>query len=293
MMKQGLVIFLTLCFGVNLLIGDEELTSGEKDSGYYLFLGADLRAKHKSGLQPIMSANRRGIFIDTEKGLKRVPWKTPCTLAPKISLSGELIAIEDVSYDFVFRKRGQLESNAMRDQQRMESGTEVGISKLNAELNMNPNMSDDERDQIEQQISDLRDNQQDFDEFVQDEIDGDKFDSDTLDDSIYLSMNVTPTIDLKNAFCAMVITFKKYDQRAGKVAGKGVIVRVWKMGDLMADIPSKVKMDAQLVMGVYDESTFEFFMFNGDGKPIATNLSRGLQMLTVDQLKEFRERQSS
>ena len=66
------------------------------------------------------------------------------------------------------------------------------------------------------------------------------------------------------------------------------IFRFWG-GDLMEGVPQKVAFSLALSEGVYAESSVELFLYSGEGKPVATSLSRGLKELTNKQLERLIE----
>ena len=100
-------------------------------------------------------------------------------------------------------------------------------------------------------------------------------------------MTLTPESDIENAYCVFVAKYKMIDHSGPDKTKPVTVVRMKKVGDLLADIPSKVKMNCSFAEGVMSEDDIEFFLFSGDGDSIATNRSKGLRMLTNEELDRF------
>jgi len=102
-------------------------------------------------------------------------------------------------------------------------------------------------------------------------------------DNLRGSYSLVASDSMESAFAATLLTFDGVDgsQRA-------VFVRMSPVGDLVAGQSMQVKFDFELPELNASSVKLDFFLYEGKGEPIATNMSRGLQQLNEAQLEEFR-----
>jgi len=125
-------------------------------------------------------------------------------------------------------------------------------------------------------------------EFVRESLEDDAYSRGELSDLINVRFDLLPETDLKNVYCAMVVRYlQKDDSNSGKFA-KVKMVRMKKIGNLDTGRPNKVRFSYPLSEGFVNDKGIEIFLFSGDGKPLATNLSRNLRPLTVEELRKIR-----
>jgi len=299
MMRIVLALVVWLQFSVLGAISSAQEDAGDT-SGYFMFLGAELRAEFRSRLLPVLSADRKGLYVDNVKGIKRVRYGARCALEPTVSLSTSIAQIEGLDLNFSNRAQTRRESQALAAMQSAANVSESNVARVNQNIEgVEADMASGviSREQGEAQIqnlevesSDIQQSQQNLEDFTQDALAGGDFAPDGVNDTVHLKMDVVSSEDLANAYCAVVLKYVENTAIARLKEGPSVRVFIRKVGDLQAEIPQRVRFSASLGSeGVYNDAEVELYLFAGDGRPIATNLSRGLKMLTQAQLERLRE----
>lgn len=278
-MKTLLPFILSLgCIGVPV-VAQENVPSLDEKSGYYEFLGAEILAPYRSKPRPVVSADKKGIYVADGNKTRRVAWSSPCMATPKMSASNRLIKVENLSHDFYYRKNSQYEERAYHDIQAKDRDTAFKIAQIGPTGGIGSGSADAvaalemERDEFEDQMESLIQN----DDLI---IEGHA-------DSIYLRLTVTPPVDLDEAYCAVMVGYRKTDGNTNS-SQRRVAVRVHRLGKLLQDIPEEVSFSLFLGEGDYRNSQFEIFLFSGDGSPLPTSLSRRLKMLTNIEFEKYR-----
>ncbi len=257
---SGLFVCIIATHGI---AADSEQISNE-DSGYHAFLGARIFARYNSEMFPVVSADRKGIYLDIGKRApKRVRWSTPCLAKPVTSASDNLVKAEEFNYTFYYRKDAYQEERAYDDIREKERETSFQIGLLGS-----PNGSTSD------QIEELELERDEFVDQMESAIEKDELLQDGFADSVNVSIKLTPSSDIEEAFCAVMADYNRIDGQ------RRVAVKVQRIGEMLGDIPKDLSLSFLLVEGDYKQSRLEFFLFSGDGSPIPTTLSRGLRKLT-------------
>lgn len=84
----------------------------------------------------------------------------------------------------------------------------------------------------------------------------------------------------------MVVRYLQRDFNVSGKFSKARVVRIKKIGNLDTGRPNKVRFSYPLPEGFVNDKGIELFLFHEDGKPLATNLSRNLRPLTVEEVEE-------
>lgn len=248
------------------------------ENGYYAFSSGDLVAAYKSGFLPVLSGDKKGVYIDTKLGIKRVRYSTECRLIPKLAFSNQFVTISDVKYGFDNLRQSQLEASAMTESMRNEAATERTAILRGGGIAGSPPEGPSE--EIQAEIDELREVQAENSEFVKESLEQDAYSRGQLSDIINVRFNLLPETNLENVFCAMIVRYLRSDQdNSGKLA-KVQVSRLKKIGNLNTGRPNKVRFSYALPEGYANDNGIELFLFTGDGEPIATNLSRNLRPLT-------------
>lgn len=269
---KGILTFFLALFSSFLVVSAQDPTESlNEESGYYTFRGADILAKYGSKAHPIVSADKKGVYLDIgKKNPKRVRWDTQCMAKPRIGVSNTFVKAEGLNYDFFYRNDGDQEErayDAIRDKER-ETSFKIGML---GSTGSNGTSNSDE-------IAALESERDEFVNQMETIIDDDDLKQEGHADSINLELTLTPSIDIPEAFCAVMADYYRLDGQ------RRVAVKVHRLGDLLQDIPESVSFSLLLAEGDYQKSRVELFLFTGDGDPLPTTLSRGLRMLSKDEL---------
>ncbi len=255
------------------------------ESGYYAFFSGDLVAAYKSGFLPVLSADRKGVYIDTDKGIKRVRYSTECRLLSKMAISDQIVAISGIKFGFDNLQQSQLEASAMTETMREEAAVERTALLRGGGIAGSPPEGPSE--EVQADIDEMKDVQSKNSEFVRESLENDAYSRGELSDLINVRFDLLPETDLKNVYCAMVVRYLQRDENFSDRFAKARIVRMKKIGDLDTGRPNKVRFSYPLPEGFVNDNGIEIVLFSGEGKPIATNLSRNLRPLTVEEYRKI------
>lgn len=255
------------------------------ESGYYAFFSGDLVAAYKSGFLPVLSGDKKGVYIDTGLGIKRVRYSTECRLLPKLVISDKVVTISDVKYGFDNLRQSQLEAGAMTEMMQNELATErTALLRGGGIAGAPPGGPSEE---VQAEINEMKEVQAKNSEFVKESLENDAYSRGAFSDLINVKFNLFSETDLENVYCAMAVRYLRRDRNNSEKLAKAQMVRIKKIGNLNTGRPNKVRFSYALPEGFANDNGIELFLFTGDGKPIATNLSRNLRPLTVAELKRI------
>lgn len=103
-------------------------------------------------------------------------------------------------------------------------------------------------------------------------------------DTLHLNFDILPEDDLDDAYVAVAVSFE-LPNRNGPKRGSQVFGKF--IGSLQADHAESVQVRLSLRPFFRMNSKCEVFLYHGEGKPIATNRSRMIQALSLEQLEEM------
>jgi len=256
-----------------------------RESGYYAFISGDLVAAYKSGFLPVLSGDKKGVYVDTDRGIKRIRYSAECRLIPSLGISDQIITITDAKYGFDNLRQSQLEASAMTEVMREEAAVERTALLRGGGIAGSPPEGPSE--EVQADIDEMKEIQSENSEFVRESLEDDAYSRGELSDLINVRFDLLPETDLKNAYCAMVVRYlQKDDSNSGKFA-KVKMVRMKKIGNLDTGRPNKVRFSYPLSEGFVNDNGIEIFLFSGDGTPLATNLSRNLRPLTMEEYRRI------
>ncbi len=254
----------------------------DRESGYYSFISGELVAAYESGFLPVLYGDRRGVYVDTDRGIKRIRYSTECRLISKMGISDQIVTIADAKYGFDNLRQAQLETDAVSEMMQNEAATETAIIMKGGGIAGAPPGGLNE--EVQAEINEMKALQAETSGFVQESLEYDAYGRGELSDIINVRFDLFSEADLENVYCAMLVRYlQKNRDTSGKLA-KARIVRMKKIGNLVAGRPNRVRFSYPLPEGFVSNKGIEIFLFSGEGKPLATNLSRNLNPLTVEEL---------
>ncbi|GAB5558683.1 MAG: hypothetical protein SynsKO_03300 [Synoicihabitans sp.] len=98
---------------------------------------------------------------------------------------------------------------------------------------------------------------------------------------------ITSTRSVENAYAALVLSIDQVIPRVSQ-AIRRTAVNLVPVGNLAAGESRTLEFNTQFPLFEALSADLEIFLFDGSGKHIATNLSRGLEELTPEQVDELR-----
>ncbi len=250
------------------------------DSGYYVFLGAEVLTRYKSKTLPITSADNEGIYVKDGKRNRRVAWSSPCMATPKLRLSNRLLSIENLSHSFFYGKNSELEERAYRDMRKHEQDIALRIAMNRPTGGSSANQSNT--------LADLEAERENFERQMESMIQENRLVLDGHADSISLQFTLTVPEPLPEAYCAVMVGYRIIEGDA-QLGARRVAVKVHRLGDLTPASPTDVSFSLFLDEGDYRDAQIELFFFSGDASPLPTNLSRQLKKLSAEEYEKLRD----
>ena len=272
---RRITVLLTVC-----LVGGLSAATPSVNSPVYAFRGIDVSAHTKWGIFPVVSAGRWGLQVDTPKGQKRVGYGANFRLKPKHGLASTIVEVVTFEVSLSYQRRYERESEAITELQLYETATESVISDLRYGER---SIAGDTNLQIEA----LRDEYQDLEENLRLSLEDEDFDSDDLNDSIVIELEMRSPRDVEGAFGVVVVYYNIPDASAPERRRFTTTGRLNRIGDIKANVLKKVKLRMRVPEGYLDEARYAFYLLTGQSENIATSKSIDLRRLTPSQLKEL------
>ncbi|GAB5559028.1 MAG: hypothetical protein SynsKO_06750 [Synoicihabitans sp.] len=252
------------------------------ESGYYSFSGGHLIAAYKSEFFPVLSGDRRGVFVDTDQGLKRVRYDSACRLLVKPVVSDRIVEISGIKFGFDNLQHSRNEAAAMSQMMQDEISTERSILMRGGGIAGTPPGGHDP--ELQAMLNEMKTVQGENSEFIQETLDNDAYRRGVLSDLINVKFDLLSGDDLEHVYCAMVVRFLRRDQNMeGKFSRTG-IVRMKRIGNLSGGKSKRVRFSYPLPEGFVNEHGIELFLYRGDGEPLATNLSKNLRLVDTSEV---------
>jgi hypothetical protein len=227
---------------------------------------------------PIVSADKKGVYVADGKRERRVPWSTPCRASAKTSVSNQLMAVENMSHDFYYGKTSKTEDRADSDIRKKDRDIAFQIAQIG------PGGAGSSNAEAIAALEKERDN---FEDQVESMIYEKTLVVEGHADSVSMRLSLTPSVHVQEALCAVMVVYRKTGKNL-KTSERRLAVGVQRWGDLVENTPKDVSFTLFLAEGYYRDARLELFLFSGDGSPLPSNLSRNLQMLTNAEYENVR-----
>ncbi len=249
----------------------------------YVFRGVDVSALINGNEAPVISANKKRVYVETARGVKKIRYSSRFRNFPKTSIATRLVEVTEFTLRFDFLRRYELETQAMTEMMRHESMIQSEISKLSGSNVGRVNA---------RQIEKLTDTQENLEESVLSSIEDDQFNSDTLKDFVSARMVIQPPVDIESAYCVMTMQYLRPDGNTMNRLTPIFITRIHHIGDLLADIPTKVKVNFRIPEGYFHTFKYQFHLLSGESMNWGTNISNGIRKLTQEEISKLMKLQS-
>lgn len=268
-----------LVFGFSL---SAQISDAETSADYYLFMSGKVSAQIKRDFFPIESFDGKRLQLTgSKKSLKPVDGLN-CSMQPVMVISKYFVEIRDLEFSF--------------DSQAEKLRTMMAINEMNAEQ-----MRQQATNEFEKAVAAMNGDRQlvsEGDRSVEalGELTKDRTEKELLYsglhkqvDSLYGRCTIVPDTDLKNAYTVAVLSFEGVGATNTSAGQQATFVRIAPVGDLKTGVGEPIKFDYSFPELKASSAKIDLFLFNGDSKHVATNLSRGLKPLTTDEFEQLRD----
>jgi hypothetical protein len=258
-----------------------QISDAEPSADYYLFMSGKVSAQIKRDFFPIESFDGKRLQLTgSKKSLKPVDGLN-CSMQPVMVISKYFVEIRDLEFSF--------------DSQAEKLRTMMAINEMNAEQ-----MRQQATNEFEKAVAAMNGDRQlvsEGDRSVEalGELTKDRTEKELLYsglhkqvDSLYGRCTIVPDTDLKNAYTVAVLSFEGVGATNKSAGQQATFVRIAPVGDLKTGVGEPIKFDYSFPELKASSAKIDLFLFNGDSKHVATNLSRGLKPLTTEEFEEFR-----
>ncbi len=254
---------------------------------FYLFQGVTVQAKWKSQMHPVVGAEKKGLLIDSPKGVKRIRYSTPSNLIQKVCLSTNFVEILDRKAAYVFKRKAQMEASSLSQGSAMQGASETQIGLLSEDAVFGRSVSESNMEKI-QEIESL---QEEYEENMLDSLIEGSAEEETVSDYVALKLSLKPERTLEDVFCALVFFPEITSKGKGETPRKVTVISLERVGTLQGGVLNEVKLGVSVREGVYPRNEYELFLFSGDGETLATNISKSLKKLSVEEIAALRAAQ--
>lgn len=282
-MSRNLIVFLA-----SLLVGAgspaQDPTVPDPGSlPVFEFSTVSIFKEFKKQSLPVVSANRRGVFVQTDKGLKRQRYDAKgLTFRPTKARSSMLVTATKMDFELAnlaaerrqATAAGALESEAQQAQDysdRVNSAPEARLAVL-----LGPG------DTVESVTSDAVDARETAENLsaASARLAG-RYQS---ADKIFFEYTLVPNQPIEHVSAAIVLRHNAVDNRGKITANRLTILGLEKIGDLEAGKPNRAKFGLTFTERFVSELSVQVYLFDGDMTPIASNLAGPVRELAAGQL---------
>lgn len=256
---------------------------GAEEGDAYVFSGVTPLKVYKKQPSPVVGAESKGVLIETNSGVKRVKFgQAGTTLQGTVSATAHFAEV--AQFDFYLENFAQ-----QRRETSLQSALDAGASdaqNLVDQLNSNngqPVAGQPKGVSNESYQSTLVETGASLQELSTAALSRVNQKADT----IYLSFELTPTESFETTYALAIVTHDRFDQK-GQLAGRAPLSSLEKIGDLEANVPTKVELKLSTREQQISNLEFLFYLFTKDGEPIATNASGKLKKIPLEQLEQVK-----
>jgi hypothetical protein len=275
-MKNQTVFRLALIVSVGSSLAFAE-SPAISPQNFYGFQSEQLFAERRQEFLPVVSATKRGLYVETKSGPKRVSYRTGMGLKRKFFVATNLIEINHQEPNFQFIGDGAYEQAAMSQMQGIDFSYDMEISELRHTPGIN----------TAEEIQKLEAERIEFQDQTTESLEQGDPRWASLQDTLTLSIRMQAEHDIADALCLLVIPYITAESR-GKTEKKiQTAIRAHYLGDIPGGVPHQTTVQFELRAGVYDSKDYQLLFYDGDGTPLPTNKSRMLKKLTPDEVLDI------
>lgn len=269
-------------FASSALLAQGESAStpaGGSDAWGYVFKGFEPLKSFKKEQVPVVGADRKGLLIDTNKGVKRAKYgQAGVSFTPKVALTQHFAQVVD--FEMTFENMAQFRrENALQSALDSEaSEAQVAIDRVDttpAGQQVAGQPSNMSREEYRASATDRLESSGQILEALGSQ-------ARQVADTIVVSFQLVPSVDVVDAYAAVLVQHDALDKK-GQSVGRSNLMSVEKLGNLTAGVPNKVAFRLSTREQLIQKSDFKMYLFSGDGEPIATNASGEVQAVSLAQ----------
>jgi len=274
------IAFIPFAFGASLLAQDEDETGG------YLFFGTEVSALVGKSNFPMVTMDKKNIYVDIGTEVKKVSLRSPCAVRTELVLTERFVDVLEMKFNTSSMENIKRAARAVSDMHVAEFQSEVEIARIQGFGGM---PAEDLSEADTQRIDDIRQDNDDFQTGMQEGLDQGAFEADELADTVHVSGTIIPKTDVEGAYCIVVVDYDRQDLNTGEIEGRGRFARARFIGDMYEE--EIVGLNVRCAVGEFNTETaaYSVFLFDKNGEQVAMSNSRGLKPLTVMEVKLFRE----
>lgn len=244
----------------------------------YMFMSGKISAQMNDTFLPVKAFDGKRFHVSGSDSTIRPAKDISCAMKPVMVISNLYADVNELEYNFdsnADRLRSMWALNEMESEQmRFQAGVEF------ENMRGGRPQGTTERDVAATALNDLTKDQ------VEEDIR--KTGISNWVDNIRGKYSVVPNRSIENAYSALVLSFVLYGEDESKDI-KRSIVRIVPVGDLQAGENKNLKFNCTFPELKISTGKLDIFLFDGKGKYVATNLSRGLKEITPEHLQRLRE----
>lgn len=252
-------------------------TPSAPPQNFYGFQSGQLFAERRSEFLPVVSATKRGLYVETKSGPKRVSYRAGVGLKRKFFVAANLIEIKGKEPNFQFLGDGAYEQAAMSQMQGLDFNYDVQIS----ELRHTPGID------AAEQIQELEAERIEFRDQTSESLEEGDPRWASLQDTLTLTIQLQAEHDIEHAVCLLIIPYTTAASRGKTEKKTQTAIRAQYVGDIPGGVPHSVTVQFELRAGVYDPANYQLQFYDGEGDPLPTNESFMLKKLTPEEVLDI------
>ncbi len=258
-----------------------QISDAEPSADYYLFMSGKVRAQVNRNFFPIESFDGKRLKLTGSKKSPKPVNRLNCSMQPVMVISKYFVEIRDLEFTF--------------DSQAERLRTMMAINEMNAEHMRQQAATEFENavaamDGRGQLVSEADRSVEALGELTKDHTEKEFLYSGLHKqaDSLYGRCTIVPETDLENAYTVAVLIFEGVGATNTSAGQQATFVRIAPIGDLQKGVGEPIKFNYSFPKLKATSAKIALFLFDGESKHIATNLSSGLKSLTTEEFEEIR-----
>lgn len=282
-MTKRICLFLPLLLASSIAPAQEIASPDQGGTGVFEFSTMAVFKEFKKQSLPVVSANRRGVFLQTDKGLKRQKYGSKgLTFRPTQARSSVLVRATEIDFElanFAAERRqatvaGALEEGARQAQDYSDRVNTASEARQPALLGPG-----DSVESVTSDSADARENAENL------RAASARF-SGTYEsaDKIFFEYTLVPNNDLENVSAAVVLRHNVLDNHGKPTGRKSTLLSLEKIGDLEAKEPNEVKFALSFTERLLSGLSVQIYLFDGEMNPVASNLASPIRELAASRL---------
>lgn len=282
-MFQTLQLSLILLLVSTIAPARDSATSDLAGTGVFEFATVAVFKEYKKQSLPVVSADRRGIFVKTDKNPKRLKYSSKgLTFKPTQARSRVFVRATNISFapeNFAAERRqdtvgGALEAIASEAQDYSDRVNSASEARRAVMLGPGESVESVSSDSV-----DARAAAENMDTFSAHSTPTSQF-----ADNIFFAFTLTPNQNLENVSAAVVLRHDVVDKSGKPTGRKSTLLSVEKIGNLEVGKANKAKFSVSFREQFLSGLSVRVYLFDGDMTPVASDLAGPIRELPFSRL---------